>query len=307
MAIADLFLNNPRTRAARYAASQAEAGALRQTAGVLGNRAVNPAAAAMAQAQTSAAQRAASHGQVAAAQAADEQARVEGGLQLAQTGLSALSSVLPFMTMGGGQAAQAGLGAAQQALGAAAPSPAPQSAAQGAMGPPPFQGFGGAAAPFMGAPQTALGMQRSAAPAAPAPEPGKPSGPDVPQQGVTLFQPGQMPLVPKPPWQGYPQPAAGPQPMPEGAPLAETGPADPRSLQQQMPMTEAYRVIDGLAPPEPSRPAPAAPRVAQPAPAPSPSPGTADALRAQDQSVVNIWRALDPWGFSLFARGGMGR
>lgn len=311
MAIYDLFLNNPRTRAARYAASQAESGALRQTSGVLGNRAVNPAAAAQALAQTSAAQRAASHGMVAQAQAADEAARAEGVQQLIGTGLSAFSSALPFMTGGAGQAAQ---GVAQGALGAVqgrlagAQAPAVPSVAETAMRP--------AAAPLpqnpYGSDAVQAGAQALAAAPAGAPaDPTKPSGPDVPQQGVTVFPPGEMPLVPKPPWQGYPQPAAGPQPLPEGAPVQPQGPVDPRPLAQQMPMSEAYRAIDDLvasplaAPAQPSRPRPAAAPAQAPAPSPlaTTTPSEQANLAAQDAQIFQTMRALDPWLASLFARG----
>lgn len=322
MAIYDLFLNNPRTRAARYAASQAESGALRQTSGVLGNRAVNPAAAAQALAQTSAAQRAASHGMVAQAQAADEAARAEGVQQLIGTGLSAFSSALPFMTGGAGQAvqgvAQGALGAAQGGL-AGAQAPAVPSVAETAMRPAAAlgpEGFGAAGAPFAGNAPSALTMGRAPAPPA---DPTKPSGPDVPQQGVTVFPPGEMPLVPKPPWQGYPQPAAGPQPLPEGAPVQPQGPVDPRPLAQQMPMSEAYRAIDDLvasplaAPAQPSRPRPAAAPAQAPAPSPlaTPAPAEQANLGAQpgmvddpDLRMLRRWREADPQGFSLFANYG---
>ncbi|MCB9690021.1 MAG: hypothetical protein H6735_33580 [Alphaproteobacteria bacterium] len=157
MAIYDLFLNNPRTRAARYQGSRAEQGAMRSASGVLQNRSTNPAAAAQALQGARADQRAANAGMIAQAQAADETAKAEGVQQLVGTGLSTLGSVLPFATMGGGAAqpaVDAGLGMAQQGLGQALGNPAGGPAPAPSVAETSFHGFS-QGMPGMGQPQTA--------------------------------------------------------------------------------------------------------------------------------------------------------
>lgn len=316
MAIYDLFLNNPRTRAARYAASQAESGALRQTSGVLGNQAVNPAAAAQSLAQTSATQRAANHGMVAQAQAADEAARAEGVQQLVGTGLSALSS---GMAMGmGGMGGKAGGGGPLKTVtdlvGGLVPpttqgaAPAP-SVAQGAMGPAPatFQGFGNAGAPFMGQPQMAPGVAAGApggsfSGANPYAAPAGPS-PEAQQylQGAGVDQALGNIIVPKPPMAAQQPTAAG---VLDGAGLTGSAPALGNVVVPQ-PQTQAARspAAAQLQRPTPSEsanlPAPpaATPMPQQPAPAQSAAPGG-------DQTAVNMMQAFAPILLDYFARYG---
>lgn len=221
MAIADLFLGNVRTNAARYQGSRAEQNAMRQTSGLLQNRATNPAAAAQALQGARADQRAANAGMIAQAQAADETARAQGAVQLVGTGLSTLGSILPFATMGGGGAAQgavdAGLGAAQGALGQAPAGPAapPPSVAETS-----FQGFQ-AGLPGMGQPQTA--WQQYGQPQSPFVRENPYASPMVkPQDGLQQgYTPNAgldaagNPLVPKPAWMGYDQAPPAPNYAPQ--------------------------------------------------------------------------------------------
>lgn len=237
MAIADLFLGNVRTNAARYQGSRAEQNAMRQTSGLLQNRATNPAAAAQALQGARADQRAANAGMIAQAQAADETARAQGAVQLVGTGLSTLGSILPFATMGGGGAAQgavdAGLGAAQGALGQAPAGPAapPPSVAETS-----FQGFQ-AGLPGMGQPQTA--WQQYGQPQSPFVRENPYAAPMVkPQDGLQQgYTPNAgldaagNPLVPKPAWMGYdqapPAPNYAPQTPQSAMPAERQGPMAP--------------------------------------------------------------------------------